>query len=104
MPIIKAMHALRSPSRRPFDLAVAFLLVAGLVASVPLASQAASDKPTLLGFTSDDYIDDPQDFASEAGRPPAIYQQFWNLDVYPFPDSWVGRLSDYEAQGMIPYF
>ncbi|MGD2102296.1 MAG: glycosyl hydrolase, partial [Acidimicrobiia bacterium] len=41
---------------------------------------------------------------SEAGRPPAIYQQFWNLDVYPFPDSWVGRLSDYEAQGMIPYF
>jgi hypothetical protein len=76
---------------RSLKLALAMSVVVSLVSMAPPASSAAESKPTVLGVvTQGQYQTDLQDFASEAGRYPAMYQLFWALDhaAYSWPNSW----------------
>jgi hypothetical protein len=94
-----------SPSR----FAVEFFLVTALILSVmPFgASQAAAatEKPTLLGIASLDHRGDTDDFAQEAGKPPALFQLFWGLELDWTNDSaWAaGMLSDLETRGVTAF-
>jgi hypothetical protein len=98
-------HVVEEYSRlTPLRVAVVMALVVSMVGVPPSSAIAANEKPTLLGITSADHRADPTAFTNEAGRPPALYQLFWSLDAYAWPNTWSGGiLTDLENRGMVAY-
>lgn len=69
-------------------------------------SQAATDEPTLLGFATGDFRTELPQFTSAAGRPPAIYQIYWSLELgwAAGNNAWAqGILTDIKGFGSVPY-
>jgi len=93
-----------SPSR--FPVKYYFLVIALVLGVMPFGAaraSAAEEKPTLLGFASLDFRAEISTFTQEAGRPPAIYQLFFDIEE-AWSEPWVaGLLSDVEDLGMTPY-
>jgi hypothetical protein len=103
MPIQKNMLELRFVKRRVSCWIAVLILVGGLVGFAPLASRAATDKPTLLGFASFDFRADLPEFESESGRPPAIYQLYWDLELV-WPNTWAeNMLNELEGLGVTTF-
>lgn len=79
------------------------LVTVGLMAATLTPIEAAPDKPTLLGLASKGNDADVEQFANEAGRPPAIFQLFWGLDL-TWPNAWApAMLTRLEDLGVTAY-
>lgn len=81
---------------------VAVFLVA--FATAPRPAQAEeNEKPTLLGFATQDWRTDLPDFEAEAGKFPAFRQVFWNFDL-DWSVGWLPPfLDDHHAWGIVPW-
>jgi hypothetical protein len=102
MPMEISMHKATTRTLRAGRLVTSLVLIASLVAIAPEASQAASDKPSLLGFVTQDWRNDLPEFKSEAGKSPALFQLFFGLNESPW--TWVaGMLDDLEDLGPTAY-
>ena len=75
--------------------------------SLPVGSRPAAgavDKPMLLGFaTGPEWRQDLPNFIAETGRPAAIYQLFWGVEIDWSAGFVANILTELEALGFAPY-
>jgi hypothetical protein len=80
-------------------------LIGALLPFAPGRVEAADEKPTLLGFASADPAAELPGFVSQAGRPPALAQLFWDLGNWDSAKSasLSRRLDELEDLGVTAY-
>ena len=102
LPIVVLMH---HPSRRlPERLLVIFTLVLATTPLLPRPVEAATEKPMLLGFASGlEWRPAITTLTQQAGKPPAIYQLFFDVERDWTPEPIVELLTELEGRGMTPY-
>ncbi len=91
--------------RRWYPLLLVVLSLFAHPSNIESASAAESEPPKLLGFATQwDLIpEDVSTLSSSVGKPPAIYQSFWTLEM-DYPDSGlIGGLDGLDSLGMTPY-
>jgi len=96
------MHHL---SRRlPERLLVIIALVLATAPLLPRPVVAATEKPMLLGFASGlEWRPAITTLTQQAGKPPAIYQLFFEVERDWTPEPIVELLTELEGRGMTPY-
>lgn len=83
---------------------VVFALVLAAIPMLPRPAEAATEKPMLLGFASGpEWREAMTTFTQQAGRPPAIYQLFFELERDWSPEPIVELLTELEGRGFTPY-
>ena len=94
-----------STSSRIQRLILAAALGLGSVAGVSSPVDAATEKPTLLGFASGNaWQEQMPDFRQQAGKVPAIYQLFVDVTRNWTDGTLVNQLNQLDALGLTPYF
>ena len=96
------MHRLSRRRIAPLLLIAALVLGSSSVTALP--AHAQTDKPTLLGFVSGpEWRQDMPAFAREAGKRPAIYQLFFEVERDWTSGPVTEQLNELDGHGFTPY-
>lgn len=83
---------------------IVFAVVLATLPILPSSVDAATEKPMLLGFASGiEWRPAVSTLTQQVGKPPAIYQLFFELERDWSPEPIVELLDELEARGMTPY-
>ncbi len=101
-------RCVQSNSRsRSLVLVLGFALAAVVATSlvISMSVDAQEDRPTLLGLAThwDLTGEDVDALVAEAGKPPAMYQSFWDLEMGWDDSQFASLLESYESLGMSTY-
>jgi S-layer homology domain len=93
-----------STSNRIQRLILVAALGLGTMAGTATPVEAATDKPSLLGFSSGTaWQEEMPDFRRQAGKTPAIYQLFLDVERNWTDGTLVNQLNQLDALGLTPY-